>query len=66
MTELGRYIAKRYEQEFDVQVDELLSKIAYIHDLTIQQKMPLPLFSRKHLQNHEYEEYILAVMNQDN
>lgn len=64
MIELGVYIADKYEHGTETGVDELLSRIAYHKDLTIQQKMSLALFLGKHLQNKEYEKFILACMNQ--
>lgn len=66
MVDLGMYIAEKFAQGQETGVDELLSKIAYIYDLTIQQKMSFALFFGKHIENNEYEEYILSCMNQEN
>ena len=63
MIDLGQYITSKYSGGYEVEVDELMSKIAYISDLTIQQKMSLALFFGKYLKNKQYEEYILACMN---
>lgn len=63
MVDLGLYISKRYKEGAEVGVDELLSKIAYINDLTIQQKMSFALFFGKYHENKQYEDYILASMN---
>jgi hypothetical protein len=60
MVDLGSYITKKYSSGYEVEVDELMSKIAYINDLTIQQKMSFALFFGKYLQNKQYEEFILS------
>lgn len=65
MINLGVYIAKKYENGINTGVDELLSEIAYLNDLTVQQKMSFALFFGKHLKNKEYENYILSCMNQN-
>lgn len=63
---LGLFLVEKYQNGHEVGVDEILSQITYISDLTVQQKMSFALFFGKHLKNNEYEEYILAVMNQIN
>lgn len=65
MIDLGLYIAKKYTNGYEVEVDELMSKIAYVNDLTIHQKMSFALFFGKYLKNKQYEEYILACLNTD-
>jgi hypothetical protein len=60
---LGLYIAKKYESGYEVGVEELMSNIAYINDLTIHQKMSFALFFGKYIQNKQYEDLILASMN---
>lgn len=63
MGDLGHYISTRYQDGDEVEVDELMSAIAYINDLTVQQKMSFAFFFGKYLKNKQYEEYILASMN---
>jgi hypothetical protein len=63
MVTLGLYISEKYKKGHEVGVEELLSNIAYIQDLTIHQKMSFALFFGKYIQDKQYEELILASMD---
>jgi len=63
MIDLGMFIANKYEHDELVSPIELMSKIAYIQDLTITQKMYFGFWLGLHYENLEYEEYILQCMN---
>ncbi|MFA5760297.1 MAG: hypothetical protein WC877_00815 [Dehalococcoidales bacterium] len=63
MVMLGKFLCKRYHTVDVVDPLELMSQIAYIEDLTIQQKMYLSYFLGCYSNNLEYEEIILNLMN---
>ena len=63
MQDLGEYLCKRYHEVDVVSPLELMSQIAYIDDLTIQQKMGLTYWIARRSENNEYEDYILACLD---
>jgi hypothetical protein len=65
MTMLGEYLCKRYRVVDIVDPLELMSQVAYIGDLSVNQKMYLSYFLGSHSDNLEYEEIILSLMNDD-
>lgn len=65
MKDLGHYLCERYKHTDVVTPLEVMSQIAYINDLTIQQKMFAAYFIGKHSENLDYEGYILACMDKD-
>jgi len=66
MRDLGRFLCKRYRSVDLVSPLEVMSQVAYIRDLTIQQKMYIAYFMGSHSDNMDYEGYILACMEDDN
>jgi hypothetical protein len=65
MTKLGNYLCDRYNEVDIVDPLELMSQIAYIEDLTVQQKMYFSYFIGAYSENLEYEQIILNCMNRD-
>lgn len=63
MVNLGMYLAERYTEVDWVSPLELMSEIAYINDLTIQQKMMIGFWIGRHFNDFEYEDLILQAMN---
>lgn len=62
MQQLGSFLCHEYQHKDIVTPLEVMSQIAYINDLTIQQKMYMAYFIGSHSENLDYEGYILACM----
>lgn len=63
MVQLGEYLCERYNEIDVVSPLELMSQIAYVNDLSIQQKMYLGYFLGAHSNNLDYEGLILQCLN---
>ncbi|HOJ97102.1 MAG TPA: hypothetical protein PK024_09750 [Methanospirillum sp.] len=63
---LGLFLSKKYRYCDVVSPLDVMSQIAYIKDLTVQQKMYFAFWIGKNSENYAYEEYILAILNEDN
>ena len=59
MQDLGLFLCKRYHETDCVSPLEVLSQIAYVQDLTIQQKMWFAFFIGRH---EDYEGLILQCL----
>ncbi len=62
MVGLGKYLSERYRRVDVVPITELFSQIAYINDLTIQQKQYVSAWLASH---EDYEGMILQFLNED-
>jgi hypothetical protein len=65
MQDLGHFLCKRYNKVDVVSPLEVMSQVAYINDLTIQQKMFFSFWIGTHLKDHDYEGYILQCLKKD-
>ena len=65
MRDLGHFLCKRYNEVDVVSPLEVMSQVAYIADLTIQQKMYLSYFLGAHSKDLDYEGYILACLKKE-
>ena len=65
MQDLGHFLCKRYNEVDVVSPLEVMSQVAYIADLTIQQKMFFSFWIGTHLKDHDYEGYILQCLKKD-
>lgn len=63
MVDLGHFLCEQYQHKEVVSPLEVMSQIAYINDLTIQQKMYFSFWIALHIHDHDYEGYILACLN---
>ena len=65
MQGLGHFLCERYNEVDVVSPLEVMSQVAYINDLTIQQKMYLSYFLGAHSKDLDYEGYILACLKKE-
>ena len=65
MQGLGHFLCERYNEVDVVSPLEVMSQVAYINDLTIQQKMFFSFWIGTHLKDHDYEGYILQCLKKD-
>lgn len=63
MVQLGEFLCERYKKVDIVSPLELLSQVAYINDLTVQQKMFFGLWCGLYMKDMKYEELILQCLN---
>lgn len=63
MKQLGHYLCEQYKHKDVVTPLEVMSQVAYIQDLTVQQKMYAAYFIGQHSENLDYEGYILSCIN---
>ena len=63
MVQLGKYLCKRYHEVDIVSPLELMSQIAYINDLTVQQKMFASFWIGLYMKDMVYEGLILQCLD---
>lgn len=63
MIDLGMFIAKNYEKDIETTPAMLMSQIAYIGDISVQQKLYISYWLGLHYKNDEYRDWILTFMN---
>lgn len=65
MQGLGHFLCERYNKVDVVSPLEVMSQVAYINDLTIQQKMYMAYFIGAHSKDLDYEGYILQCLKKE-